>query len=329
MAFNPITNTEIVNGAPADTALFNKVKNNFDNHEMRLVSEEADLDVIRAYQILVDDEDEIYDATDIEQALAEVMHLALDNQDYNVSVFNNFGPRISTLEDRSDDFDVDLDTLFTNLSTLTGRVTSTESVNLSQDSAITNLQGRMTTAEGNIVSLQNNIPQLNRNTTQLSMQVASIDKADFLTRLVVNTGSLPVYNSTAANQTGVGVLTTTEVAQEITYDTFIPVNIAMGSAMVVTFSAPVGTSVTYGFKCYDNTQALITTKNIVTDLGATAAFQYSQGHFKASGVGAENFPSGTRFVKPFISWTGNTGTFTLDFLGVNPLGFSQYALFVD
>jgi hypothetical protein len=333
MAFNPITSTEIVNGAPVDTALFGKVKNNFDNHEMRLVNEELDVDLVRAYQIVIDDTAGHYAALNIETALQEVMELALANQDYNVTVFNNFGGRISSLEGRIDTAEDDIDLTSSNLLTLAGRVTATEDVNGTQDTEIDSLKTRTTTAEENITTLQSsattNAANIARNTSQLSMQIASINKADFTTRLVANTGSPPVYNSAAPCITGVGTMQDTDLAQEITYDTFIPVNALMGAAMALTYSAPVGTSMTFGFKCYTSAQALITSKTIISAQAGTGAFVHSQGHCKAEGVGAENFPVGTRFVKPYIVWTGNTGTINFDFMSVQPLGFSQYALFID
>jgi hypothetical protein len=361
MAFNPITSTEIINGAPADTALFGKVKNNFDNHEMRLVNEEMDANLVRAYQIVIDDEDGIYDALNIEQALEEVMTLVLANQVNNVSVFNNFGTRITSLEGRMDLAEDDIDLINSNILTLAGRVTSTESVNTSQGSSISNLQGRMTTAESDIVLLQGRATSIEgvntsqdteintlktrattiegvnttqntniaRNTSQLSMQVSSINEPEFLANLVVNTGSVPIYNSAASGMTGIGAMQTTTAAQEITYNPFIPVNVLLGAAMCLTYSAPVGTSMTFGFKCYTSAQALISNKTIISAQGGTGSFVHSQGHCKAEGAGAENFPVGTRFVKPYIVWTGNTGTINFDFMSVQPLGFSQYALFVD
>lgn len=102
MTYNPLLNTEIAGGAPVDTALFGKVKDNFNNHEARLIAEETDVNVIHAVQIAVDDETNIYDATNIEDALVEVMDKVNTHKTASDTQLDQHTDRLTTLETESE-----------------------------------------------------------------------------------------------------------------------------------------------------------------------------------------------------------------------------------
>jgi hypothetical protein len=616
MSFNPILDTEIETGAPVDHALLDKVQDNFANHEMRLVNEELDVDLVRAYQIVIDDVAQIFDAGNIEDALQEVMAKVNAHDVANQASFQSNGSRISTLETRADDVDTTLtnhngriantetavatldpivsdhgtrlssaegtiSTHTSQIAALTGRVSTNESditslksrattseanigtntTNISglttrmgtaesnitslqgtvstngtrlttAEGNITNLQGRMTTAEGSITNLQgrmtsvevtssgnstrlttlesgnttisgnktingnltvagnfevqgtlsyinatnlevrdNNIllnktgtdgsalnsgidierpsgnaairfddtltskfkvglltamyevvvsgiaqtisgiktfvsgiktdtvseattnagvtvagvniknglvagrnvatdgatldttvstvstnggrlttlegtvstngtrlttlegtvnttnANLANNTATLSNVCVMLDKANFISRCVVNTGTLPVYVAApATNAFGVGTLQSTTAAQEVLYNTFMPVGPLLGQMLNAILMGPAGTTFTVGLRCYNASQALISNVTITTSLAGNGAPQLVEGHFINEGVAATNFPTGTRFVKPYISWTGNTGTVQLGYLSSLPMGYARYAL---
>jgi hypothetical protein len=329
----PIQNVEIQDGAPADLALFNKVKGNFDNHEMRLVNEELDVDLVRAYQIVIDDLAGIYNAGNIEAALEEVMQLVNSNQIYNVNLLSDHAPRITDLESRATLIETNIDTIESAADTLTSRVISTETVNTTQDTQISSLIARMNTAESNITSVTNtanlNTTQISRITTSRSMSYASVDKSLFLLSLVNNGGTAPSFVTGVPNITGTGLINATAASQELTYDVFIPVNALIGTGMSLTYSAPIGAVMSFGFKCFDHSQVALSNKLIITNQSGTGSFVLAQGHLKGEGLLADNFPAGTRFVKPYITWTSNTGTINIDFLNVEKLGLSQYSLYID
>lgn len=270
MAFSPILNTEIINGAPADQALFTKVKVNFDDHEMRLVAEEVDLDVIRAYQIIIDDIDNLYTGGDIEVALAEVMTKVNANKVSSDASLLSHSTRITTLETESE----------------------------------------------------------RDNTTLSFLGICSINKNKFKDLLTATGAGTLTYSSSSVNKTGIGALTSTANAETFTYNNFMPVNSMLGIAGALTVSAPVGSTVEYGFRCFDANQVFISNKSLSSFAG-TNAFVTGQGHLKNEGVALDQFPVNTRFVKPYITWSGNTGTIIIDFVSAFPLLFSQYSLYAE
>lgn len=147
MAFNPILDTEIQTGAPLDNALLDKVQDNFADHEARLVNEEMDVNVVRAYQIVIDDAPAIYEASNIEEALVEVMIKVKTNEELNLS----------------------------QLASLSNRTIALENSKITDEAAIQNYDVRITSNEGTIADLLNTVTALSNTDRQFTLDLGTLN----------------------------------------------------------------------------------------------------------------------------------------------------------
>lgn len=341
MAFTPILNTEIQTGQAVDNALLAKVKNNFDDHEVRIVILDGQLSIdTTGSRVLMDPEHTHTYATgttaqdQIDNIDNKLVNLVLTDADLDAAILAD-RVRLTDLETSQAAQNAVLSNHTSQIADLNTFVINQQTNNTNQQTSInshdTSINTLTISQEAQDVTLTNygnRITTLEENDILAFQGCASVNKSNFLTKLTTNGGASLSFVAGATNKTAIGVIRATAASQTIKYNTFIPVNALIGIGGLLTIMAPLATSITFGVECYNSSYQFLSTVNMFSGVAATGAFQKLQGHLINEGLLANNLANGTRFVKPVISFTGNTGNVDIDFLAIAPLMFASYSLYL-
>lgn len=286
MAFNPILNNEIQAGAAVDTALFTKVKNNFNDHEARLINEEINPDLVLASQILIADSTNVYNAENIEDALQEVMNLALNHS----TILSSHGPSISSLEGRMTTAENSISNHESRINLVEAGVDNLNTLTATQATTITSLSNsntvlgnRVTTAEGNITSLQTTV---GNHETRITNAESSITSLNGLTSRMTTAENniIALQNKTnttfagltsSGGLTAVNLLNNTNFSLTLTENTTLqnPTNLAQGQSGQIIITQNNTTARTLAFGTYWlPTDGIVPT--VSTTLGAVNLLTY-------------------------------------------------------
>lgn len=261
MAFNPILTSEIQTGAAVDNALFSKVRNNFNDHEARLIAEEVNPDLVLASQILIADSTNVYNAENIEDALQEVMNLA---QSHSIILSNN-GPAITSLQGRMTSAESSISNHESRINLLEAGVDNLNTITTSQATSITSLTNsntvlgnRVTTNENNISSMQitiNNhetrIGTAESNITSLNLLPARVTTAENnIIALQNKTNTAFATLTSSAGFTPVSLLNNVNFNLTLTENTTLqnPTNLTQGQSgqIIITQNATTARTLSFG-----------------------------------------------------------------------------------
>lgn len=113
----------------------------------------------------------------------------------------------------------------------------------------------------------------------------------------------------------------------------IPCNPTLGMGGVAYVRQATGTGTfSLGYRTYNSsgTEIVFSTANnfLANAVASAASWTQYRSHEIGEGTGANQIPSGTRFVRARFDVSANTGTIRLDHLLIMPLGFAGYSLYI-
>ena len=113
----------------------------------------------------------------------------------------------------------------------------------------------------------------------------------------------------------------------ITTRNYLPVAPHQGVGGQIFITASVGANALIGVDCFDKDYAYIDTKYFIKDTGAlgtgTLEVEYHKNQLVKIGPSYEEFTTGTRYVRPVLNISGNSGSVFWDMFDIHTLGFAR------